>query len=116
MSGIHISFYLKAGRIHVFSQSLRCLGNPGRICFLIARDGQTLMMRPHKCRDFISHKVPREVYGGGRPFEVSSRRLCRVLAGIHGWDCNCSYRAPGKAAEGSKEILFFLDKADMLCV
>ena len=41
-------------------------------------------------------------------------RLCRVLAGIHGWDCNYSYRAPGKAAEGSKEVLFFLDKADMI--
>lgn len=114
MSGVHISFYLKAGRIHIFVETLRCIGRPGRIRFLISSDGRNLLMQAHDQRDFTSHMVPREVYDGKRSLEISSYKLCGILAELHGWDPACSYRVPGRVALDARSVLFFLDKAEVV--
>ena len=113
MNSTHISFYLRASRIHVFAEALRSIGSPRRICFLISADGQTLLMRAHKTRDFRSHKVPRNVYMGERSLEISSYKLCGILAGLHGWDLRCSYRVPGTVRKDRDSILFYLTKAEV---
>lgn len=105
-----------SGGITFNKVSLTALNNCERICFLLAQDGKTLLMQPHKNRDFISHKVPREVYESKRSFEISSCNLCRILADIHGWDSERSYRAPGRIAGNSNGVLFFLDKAELISV
>ena len=114
MNAIQISFYLRANRIHIFAEALRCIGSPERICFLISADGQTLLMRAHKNRDFRSHKVPRNVYMGKRSFEISSNKLCRILAELHGWDLKYSYRVPGAIRKEQDSILFYLAKAEVI--
>lgn len=114
VSGIHISFYLKASRIHIFVETLRCIGRPGRIRFLISSDGRTLLMQAHEQRDFTSHMVPREVYDGKRQLEISSCKLCKILAELHGWDPACSYRVPGRIAIDAHSALFFLDQAEVV--
>ncbi len=115
MNAIQISFYLRANRIHVFAEALRCIGSPKRICFLISADGQTLLMRAHKHRDFRSHRVPQNVYMGERSLEISSNKLCRILAELHNWDLKYSYRVPGTIREESDSILFYLTKAEVIC-
>lgn len=114
MSAVHISFYLRASRIHVFVEALRRIGRPKRICFLISADGESLLMRAHQKRDFQSHKVPQSVYMGGRPLEISSYKLCRILAELHSWNPEYSYRAPGVVRKDQSSILFHLAEAEAI--
>ena len=114
MNGVYLSFYLKANRIHIFAETLRGIGRPGRIRFLLSKDGRTLLMQAHAQRDFTSHMVPREVYDGKRQLEISSHKLCKILTELHGWDTACSYRVPGRIAMDARSVLFFLDKAEAI--
>lgn len=114
MNAIYISFYLRASRIHVFAETLRCIGSPKRVCFLLSSDGQTLLMRTHRNRDFRSHKVPQNVYTGERSLEISSYKLCRILAELHDWNLKCSYRVPGIVRNDQDSVLFYLAKAEAI--
>ena len=86
-SETYISFYLRANRIHVFIDSLRGLGSPKRVCFLMDDNGNTLVLIPYGKRDLVSHKVPEEAYIGSKDMEISSKKLKH-------WD-NSPYN-PGK--------------------
>ena len=112
MNDIHISFYLRVGRIHIFTETLRLIGQPKRICFLISSDGQSLLMRAYETRDLKSHKVPPNVYNGRRSFEVSSCKLCEILADLHSWDLEWSYRVPGVILRDQRSVRFSLAQAE----
>ena len=110
----YISFYLKSSRIHVFVDSLRALGNPRRICFMLCDDGNNLLMTPYKKRDLKSHAVPLEVYNGSNCMEINSQRLCRILADRHLWNGNRSYRIPGVIYPGWNVAIFALKEAELI--
>lgn len=114
MKGVYISFYLKANRVHIFVEPLRSMGSPERIRFLISKDGRILLIQSYGKRGFTSHMIPREVYDGKRPLEISSYKLCTILAELHGWDLSCSYRVPGRIAADVRSAFFFLDKAEAI--
>lgn len=114
MQETYISFYLKTNRIHIFVDSLRELDSPSRICFMIEENGETFMIAPYEKKDFKSHCVPPDVYNGTGCMEVNSIKLCRIIAGLHRWDLNCSYRVPGKIHKGQKVAIFFLTKAEVI--
>ena len=107
----YISFYLRSNRIHVFTNALREIGEPSRICFLIGKNGHSLLMVPYRKRDFRSHHVPRDVYNGCDSMEISSIKLCRIIAFIHKWDVKQSYRVPGEILLDEKVVIFNLDGA-----
>ena len=85
MSEVKISFYLKEYRIHVHMDTLRAIGSPKRISFLIHEDYEGFAVIPYAKRDFKSHSVPDEVYSGSMsleimpvvnfPLELESRKL-----------------------------------------
>lgn len=114
MNDIHISFYLRVGRIHIFTETLRLIGRPKRICFLISSDGQSLLMRAYETRDLKSHKVPPNVYNDRRSFEVSSCKLCGILADLHNWDLKHSYRIPGVLMQDRRSVRFSLAEAEVI--
>ena len=114
MPETYISFYLNANRIHIFMDSLRGLGSPSRICFMLEESGETLMIAPYKKRDFKSHGVPSNVYKGTSHMEVSSMKLCRIIAALHHWDLRRSYRVPGKIYTEQKVAIFSLTKAEVI--
>ena len=58
MSEVKISFYLKEYRIHVHMDTLRAIGSPKRISFLIHEDYEGFAVIPYAKRDFKSHSVP----------------------------------------------------------
>ena len=95
----------------IFADTLRRIGSPKRICFLIAEDGRTMLLRAHRKRDLQSHKVPGDVYSGGRSLEISSQKLCQILAELHGWNMERSYRVPDMVAQEALWVVFHLDKA-----
>lgn len=84
MADVYISFYLKANRIHVFMDTLRSIGSPQRICFMIEENGRTLLIAPYAQKDFKSHEVPDSVYAGSSSLEINSLRLCSLVAKLHG--------------------------------
>lgn len=110
----NISFYLRANRIHIFVDALRGIGEPSRICFMISENGESLLISPYDKRDFKSHSVPKEVYSGTEAMEISSIKLCRIIAKLHDWDLSQSYRVPGKVYESQKIAIFDLDKAEAI--
>lgn len=112
MHETHISFYLKANRIRIFVDALRGIGSPSRICFMIEESGETLLVAPYGKRDFRSHAVPPEVYGGTGGMEVSSFKLCCIIANLHHWDLSRSYRVPGKVYPEQKAAVFKLSEAE----
>ena len=114
MADTNISFYLKANRIHVFVDALRKIGSPRRVCFMIEENGQTLLLAPYEKRDFKSHSVPAEVYKGAGVMEVSSKKLCQLIAQMHHWNLGHSYRVPGIIIAEHKVIIFELTKAEAI--
>lgn len=111
MNETYISFYLRYNRIHVFTNALREIGEPSRICFMIGENGHSLLMVPYKKRDFRSHYVPRDVYNGCDSMEINSMKLCRIIAFIHNWDVRKSYRVPGRIFPDEQLVIFNLDGA-----
>ena len=114
MADTYISFYLRANRLHVFVYALRQIGSPRRICFLVSKTGTSMVMVPHKKKDFISHAVPNDVYTGVDSLEICSKKLCEVIAGLHGWDLGNSYRVPGTIKEEQELVLFDLTRAEII--
>ena len=114
MDSTFISFYLNANRIHVFVDTLRGIGSPRRICFLLSSDGNRLLVVPHRKADFVSHGVQQGVYHGTDSMEVSSKKLCRLIADKHNWSIAYSYRVPGFIEAKKHVAVFDLSKAEMI--
>ena len=62
MNGVYISFYLKANRVHIFVEALRSMGSPGRIRFLISKDGRILLIQPYGKSQSVFCELCCEVY------------------------------------------------------
>lgn len=114
MSDTYISFYLKAYRIHVFVDLLRGIGCPQRICLMISDDGKKLAIIPYPKKDFRSHGVPAKVYNGNGGMDISSYKLCHLIADLHHWDNSRSYRIPGTIYPGKNAAVFDLTKASFI--
>lgn len=114
MSDTHISFYLKVNRIHVFVDSLRGIGCPRRICFMISDDGKKFVIIPYPKKDLRSHGVPAKVYNGDCGMDISSYKLCRLIADLHHWDNSRSYRIPGTIYPSKSAAVFDLTKASFI--
>ncbi len=110
----NISFYLKVNRIHVFVETLKGIGSPKYICFLIDGEGKHLMLRTYHNKDFHSHRISDEVYSGRKSVDISSKKLCDVLANLYNWDKQNSYRIPGYIVNEEKAAIFYLDKAETI--
>lgn len=114
MADTYISLYLKAHRIRVYVDVLRALGSPKRICFMIEERCQTFLVAPYENKDFKSHEVPASVYTGSAAMEISSIRLCTLIAKFHGWNGNYSYRVPRKYHPKHNVMLFQLAQAGII--
>lgn len=114
MQEIYISFYLKTSRIHIFMNALRRLGNPSRICLMIEENGKALLLAPYKKKNFRSIAVPSYIYCSMGCMEVSSLKLCHIIAGLHHWDLNRSYRVPGRIHTQHNVVIFSLAEAKLI--
>jgi len=107
----NISFYLHRNRIHIFIESLKAIGSPKYICFMLDETGSKLIMKPYHRKDFHSHRVPPGVYTGKQELEICSVKLCKILSEIHDWNGNSSYRVPGVILPKQDLVLFDLSKS-----
>ncbi len=114
MTDTHISFYLRNYRIHLFVDTLRGIGSPKFIQFLVDQDGASLAVIPTGKKGFKAHRVPHGIYEGLRKMEVNSYGLCKLIANKYGWDPNSSYRVPGVVSPEQKAAVFDLSKAAII--
>lgn len=111
MDSTNISFYLRNNRIHIFVEALRGIGSPRYVYFLMGENGDSLVMAPYDKKDFYSHRVSPSVYDGKKSLELTSIRLCRLLAQMFNWDTDKSYRVPGVVIPKQQIAIFYLGKA-----
>lgn len=79
---------------------------------MIGENGKTLILKPYPKKDFHSHRVSAEVYKGKRSMEISSLRLCRIMAEMQQWNTSCSYRVSGVIMPRQQICVFYLDQAE----
>ena len=111
MINTYISFYLREYRIHLFLDSLRGIGSPSFVQFLVNQSGTSLAMMPAEKKGFKSHRVPPGAYYGQKKMEINSMGLCKLIASQYGWDSNNSYRVPGVVSPQQKAAVFDLSQA-----
>lgn len=81
---------------------------------MIEENGRTLLIAPHAQKDFKSHEVSNSVYAGSSSLEINSLRLCSLVAKLHGWDRERSYRVPGKYSTEHNVVIFRLYEAETI--
>lgn len=116
MNDTNISFYLKIYRIHVFVDTLRGIGCPRRICFMISDDGNSLLISPYPKKDLKSHSIPSKTYTyrGEGGVDISSYKLCYLIARMQNWATERSYRIPGTVYEDKRIAIFDLRRAEII--
>ena len=72
------------------------------------------MVTPYPKKDFRSHNVPGKTYRGEGGIDISSYKLCQLIAKLHNWDTERSYRVPGVVYEGKKAAVFDLTRAEVI--
>ena len=110
----HLTFSLKYSRLRISPATLRAIGKPDRICILLSEDRKRLLIVPHDNRDFLSHKVSRNVYIKGNQQDIHSKKLCTIIGRIHGWSLEKSYVVPGVINTEKKKAAFDLTSATEL--
>lgn len=81
---------------------------------MISDDGKKLAIIPYPKKDFRSHGVPAKVYNGNGGMDISSYKLCHLIADLHHWDNSRSYRIPGTIYPGKNAAVFDLTKASFI--
>lgn len=78
------------------------------------KNGQTLAIVPYMKKDFCSHRVSQDAYGGTDGMEVCSLKLCQIIAKLYNWDSDCSYRVPGYVLSDHSAAIFNLTQAEVI--
>ena len=110
----YVSFYLTTSRIHIFRSTIKDIGNPKFIRFLVKEDGPSMIIEAYHKKDFQSHRVPKENTDGYREMEVRSLPLCSLLKNRLCWEDGKSYRIPGKTYPQQRLAVFDLSAAEMI--
>ena len=110
-SKTYISFYLSDSTIRIFKTTVRALGTPPFLQFLVHPNGQSMVMQPCGTRSFTTIRVSSNIYSDNGKTQVYSKGLCRLLANKLNWDINCSYRTPGRLIPHQKIVVFDLSQA-----
>ena len=112
-SDTYISFYLSTSRIHIFRSTIKEIGNPKFIRFLVKDDGKSMIMEAYHKKDFHSHRVPKDSNGHWE-MEIRSLPLCTLLQNRLNWKSGQSYRIPGKTYSQQGLAVFDLTAAEQI--
>ena len=110
----YVSFYLKEGKVHVFCDAVRSIGEPHFIRFLLNKSGTSMIMEPYDKKEFQSIRVPKSVYSRTGKMEFRCKPFCRLLEYALCWDGERSYRIPGRIIHKQHIILFDLTRASVI--
>jgi len=109
-----ISFSLKRRRVLIHRSTLRSLGEPTNIRFLLNMKMKKVAVQACEAIDRDSFVVPdfKEVAEGH--FEISSINFLNVVYKLGGWDINKTYRIAGEEFCRNRLVEFELDEAAII--
>lgn len=105
----YVSFYLKDGKIHVYTDAIRSLDTPDFIRFQLNQDGSSMIMEPYHKKEFQSIRIKKDIISGKLYFRC--KPLCSLLEHTRGWNHSQSYRIPGRLIQKQRIVLFDLTQA-----
>ena len=110
----YVSFYLKDGVAHVYTEAIRFLGQPNYIRFLLNGDGTSMIMEPYHKKEFQSIRVRKDKDQTLKKMRFHCRLFCRLLTYTLNWDAEKSYRIPGRFVPAQHIVVFDLTKATII--
>lgn len=110
----YISFYLKDGVIHIYTDAIRFLGEPNYIRFLVNHNGSSMVMQAYDKKEFQSIRVHKNAERTLLQTRFRSAAMCRLMTYVLGWDKNKSYRVPGKYIHSQKIVVFDMPRAEII--
>lgn len=106
-----ISFSMKRGRVLIYRCTLRSLGVPKNIRFLLNVKKKRIAVRVCEAIDRDSFKVPEFEKGGKDQYEISSKSFLKMVYRIAGWNCNNTYKITGMVYSENRLVEFDLMEA-----
>lgn len=106
----YISLYGKSGKIHIFKDTIRAIGQPRFVRFRINPDGR-LLLEPYNRITLTSFRVPKNLDDIDAQMEVSTTALIRVIYREFGFNPSKSYRINGVVYESHQVAVFDISTA-----
>lgn len=101
-----ISFSMKRGRVLIYRCTLRSLGVPKNIRFLLNVKKKRIAVQVCEAIDRDSFKVPEFEKGGNDQYEISSKSFLKMVYRIAGWNAEGTYRITGEVYPGNRLVEF----------
>jgi len=109
-----ISFSLKRRRVLIYRSSLRNLGTPQNIRFLLNVKDKKIAVQACEAIDRDSFKVPNFEDGSKDPYEITSISFLNMIYKLAGWDQTQTYRIVGTPYPDKRLVEFFLLEAEVI--
>ncbi len=106
-----ISFSMQRRRILIYHDTLRALGEPAYVRFLLNKEARRISLQTCRYGDSGYHEVG-DYKNEKWSFEINSMDLIRLLRKICGWRMNCTYRVIGTAIPQHQLVEFDLTQAE----
>lgn len=106
-----ISFSMKRRRVLIYRSSLRALGMPSNIRFLLNMKKKKVAVQACEAIDRDSFKVPEIIDGGKDQYEISSVNFLKMVYKLAGWKDDGTYRIAGVVYLENRLVEFELGDA-----
>ena len=106
-----LSFSFKKGRTIIYRATIRELGKPEYVRFLLNKKNKTVAVQCCEAIDKDRFKVPEFTKKNKGQFEISSLNFLTMLYKLEGWDQTKNYHLHGYVVPKYRLILFYLDDA-----
>lgn len=107
-----ISIDFKKNRVRIHKESLRLIGDPKYIQFLVSVKTSQVAIRgiDEDRRGSNAHKVNRTILASDFSFEIYSRTFTEKLRAVFdGFDEACTYRLTGTVLPNDRAVVFSVD-------
>lgn len=101
-----ILFFMKRGRVLIYRCTLRSLGVPKNIRFLLNVKKKRLVVQVCEAIDWDSFKVPEFEKCGKDQYEISSKSFFKMVYRIAGWNAEGTYRITGEVYPENRLVEF----------
>lgn len=109
-----ISFSMKRRRVLIYRCTLRSLGVPKNIRFLLNMKQKRIAVQVCEAIDRDSFNVPEFDKGGKDQYEISSISFLKMVYKIAGWDEDSTYRITGTVYPENRLVEFELGNAALI--
>ena len=106
-----LSFALRRGRLLVHHATIRTLGDPDYIRFLLNKNGKRIAIQCCEVIDGDNFRVPKDIEGTKYSFEISSSTFISVIYSTCGWDIDKTYMVYGSYYPKHRLVEFDLREA-----